>query len=311
MNVAATFLCRNYEVYASPENEYNMGKPVKFSLGWGKRQVDFKPGNLHQTYHSKSFSLGGAVDFDGANDFFQLFPRLKLYMNTSLDLYTGGLGTHFSQTGKIDQQQELILSFGGSLGWGHSRPFRIDMMNQYTPNAVTDNNSFAIIYQSNVIFHKTGLRQINASVAVRIYRFSFAGYNDIKELGLTDGFDRWWSGGGNMAYHDPKGWSLTLGTDVFTGERMKDLAGNDQTFNSNGRLFFTETKTDLSLNNGVIYLRATKSDGYFVEADFSGADAMIAQNVLHDALNIAHYSSNMPDTVMFYLGGEFGGSLLH
>lgn len=281
----------------------------KMSLQMRKRQVDLQPGNFNQTYHSSSYSLGADVDIEKPNMLSQFLPRIKFYLNGTLDNYTGGLGTHSADKGAPESTNDLILSFGGSLGWGHNTPINIDMLNQYSPNAITNNNDFAIIYQTNIVFKKTGFRQINASVGLRVYNFTLTSYNDVAELGLTDGNDRWWSGGVQAAWHFYNRWglrSVTLGSDVFTGERITDPRTDKyKTFETNGRLYYEESQTDILLDRGSIYLKVTRENGQFLMIDYSGKGGMLLQDFLHD--NLVHkprFISEVPNSLMFYFGKE-------
>ncbi|HEX5150758.1 MAG TPA: polymorphic toxin type 23 domain-containing protein [Parafilimonas sp.] len=267
-----------------------------------KRQVLLKPANANQTQHVASISAGAGVDINAP-----LLPNLKFYLQGSFNGYHGGIGTRFISNGDPESGSDLVLSFGGSVGWGHNVPIRIDMLNQNTVSAITNNNDVAVIYQTNIIYNKTGQHQVNASIGLRVYNFTLTTYNDVREFGLTDGNDRWLTGGFQGAWHFDNGRSITLGSDIFTGERIFDQeAGRFKRSERAGHVYYEESQTDILMNRGSIYIRVTRENGGFFMMDYSGSGAMFLQNVIHDNLvHVPRFMSVVPDTLMFYLGSEF------
>jgi hypothetical protein len=279
-----------------------MGDPLKnITLQMRRRQVALKPANANETHYTASIAAGGSIDLKTP-----VIPDLKLYLQGSFDGYQGGIGTKFTGSGNPESNSELILSFGGSIGWGHNTPIRIDMLNQNTTNAITNNNDFAIIYQTNVVFTRGG-RQVNASIGLRVWHFTLSTYNDTRKFGLTDGNDRRLSGGVQTGWHFDSGGSIMLGSDIFTGERIFDRqSGGYKTFERAGHVYYEESQTDILLNNGSIYLKATRENGKYFMIDYSGRGAMLLQDIIHDhVVHVPRFMSVVPDTLMFYFGQEF------
>jgi hypothetical protein len=277
----------------------------RFSLHMRKRKVELRPGSRNQTYHYDSYSLGGSMAVDDLNNLSRYFPRVKLYLNASYSSYTGGIGTRLITNGKPEDEKDLIISLGGSMGWGHNRPLRVDMLNQYTPSAITNNNDFAIMYQSNIIFKKTGLSQVSASIGLRWYSFTLSAYNDVDYFGATDGNDRFWSGGAQLGYHPRGGGSVVLGTDIYTGQRIRNPSGGYKTFENNGQLFYQESESDISLNQGSVYIKTTLKSGKFLMIDYSGRNAMFPQQWLHEhVVDKPFFASEMPNTLMLSFGQD-------
>ena len=76
-----------------------------------------------------------------------------------------------------------------------------------------------------------------AFVQLRANDFSFQTYNDFggfKKLGISDGYDRWWTGGGNLTFGAKNSdYQFVIASDVFTADTDSENANDRITAQNN------------------------------------------------------------------------------
>jgi len=166
----------------------------------------------------------------------------SLNISSTLGIYNKSLGNSLN-LGFQDNQIDWTTSVGLGALYGDSTYTKVLQSINNVPfyNIRHDGNAASII-GVNFIMNNQGRNQTNGFVSFTYDRFSFSYYNDggpvIKHLALGDKFDRYWTGGLNMFYHQKdeetsEGSSFIpyniyeLAFDQFTGysNQMYELSG--------------------------------------------------------------------------------------
>lgn len=199
-------------------------------------------------YDSFTFQVGITVNanknFDGTKG---TFPSIRSYIGVALTKYFGNLilngstnlGFYNKSLGNCltlesqDNQIDLTSSFQfgyASMPHNHSEiPFwkaSRSINNLSFNNIITDGDrKFHIIQGVHFIVNNHHRNQTVGSTFVQGNNLSIYYYNDgpyFSQIGLGDGFDRFWTGGGGLIWHHP--WRkyqniLEFSFDQFTGYR--------------------------------------------------------------------------------------------
>lgn len=244
----------------------------------GQVSATFTFGTRVQSNFSLSAGIGGSVRSGNAQG----------GLNFSLNLYSGGLGTNQGSTGQSGLQRDFVVSPSLTFGTGQASPMATNTFNSMSLSGVTNSFESSGTLASNFVFNSDGRNQRVGSVGGRFGDFSFNVYNDFFP-GLGDGGDHFWTGGGTGNINVGGGNTLSFGTEVFTGLRGKDNAGNlltDPANPANGRYgTYQQTDAQKNLNNGQTFFRLTTSDGLRLGVNFSGrANSGYSQALIHNYL---------------------------
>lgn len=183
----------------------------------------------------------GQVNF-GCNLFFSRgkqhnFPGLRFYgaftaavnrgdfvisYGPSVSVYTKTIGANLNPL-VGDWQVDFINSLSLGLEWGNHldyTKFARTMHNGDYYN-VFSNRQGSFLVSSNFILNSHRRNQVTGSINANIGNVSILYYNDgppFDMLGLGDGFDRYWTGGGSVMLHGKKNYNIAeLNFDQFTG----------------------------------------------------------------------------------------------
>jgi RHS repeat-associated protein len=224
---------------------------------------------------------GPDVNFQaGAGASYMLSNHVQLGLNSALNVYNSGVGTASSSTGQRGFQGDFVLSPSITAGLFQGSPIPLKTFHQDNVVGVKNPFSLSVSTGINQVWNTSGRNQRSQAWNLRVFNISAHMYNDshssIKGIPLfsrflADGDDRWWTGGG-AADLRLFGNTITFGTEVFTGERSRDAAG--QPLKSGG--YYLQGPGQQALNSGRTFIGF--NDAIVTR---SGAKDMWSQNYIH------------------------------
>lgn len=160
-------------------------------------------------------------------------------VNAAVNFYNGGIGSlpnsnrfHFDN----------VLSAGVTVGTGKADPMSIYPLHLDSGTGLTDRFKYSGTIGTNMIFNNNGRNQHVGFTQLRAWDVSLQFYNDFggfQKIGIADGYDRWWTGGGNLTIGSRKDeFQVIVGSDVFTADTNSSFRyGNDQDDESKAFVF--------------------------------------------------------------------------
>ncbi|MBX3257001.1 MAG: hypothetical protein KF862_22885 [Chitinophagaceae bacterium] len=189
----------------------------------------------------EKWRYSGQVNF-GCNLFFvrgkaQNFPGFRIFgaftaaanrgdfilsYGPAVSIYTKTIGANLNPL-VGDWQIDFTNSFSLGFEWGR----RVDYM-KFTRSMhngdyynIFSNRQGSLLLSTNFILNSHRRNQVTGAVNATIGNVSILYYNDgppFDVLGLGDGFDRYWTGGGSVMLHSKKNYNIAeLNFDQFTG----------------------------------------------------------------------------------------------
>jgi hypothetical protein len=208
-------------------------------------------------------------------------------LNFSGNLYNGGLGTNQGYTNNNSLQGDLVVSPSLTYGSGTGTPTPLNTFNRMSLSGVSNAFDRSVSVSTNFVFNTDGRHQRVGAVGLKIDGTNLNMYNDYNTGGvLTDGNDRWWSGGGQLSQQFGNGTSVTFGTEVFTGERTGLAENGYNRFKGRGgHTFYKMSPGGAYLTNGQTFLQVNSASGISAAATVTGRgsfmDSMWSQNAIH------------------------------
>ncbi len=206
--------------------------------------------------------------------------------NFNVNISNFGLGTTSGSTGRNQLQFDFVASPSITVGGGQAPSLALNTFNNQSATGVSNTFENSFTLGSNFVFNSEGRNQRVGYAGFRVGNVQGNFYNDVVP-GLGDRDDRWWTGGGSVQVAMGGG-SLTLGTDVFTGERMgQNFAGNWLLQGGNpagGRHgTYRQSTYNQLLNNGQTFLRLQNNfqTGW---GAVGGSSHMYSQDFIHNRL---------------------------
>lgn len=139
--------------------------------------------------------------------------------NATVNFYNGGLGA-LSSGNKLHIDQ--VYSAGVTLGSGRGEPMTIYPLHLDSGSGMVDHFKYSGSIGTNIIRNNSGRNQQVGFTQLRAFSGSFSFYNDFggfQKIGIADGYDRWWTGGGNLTIGSRNSeFQLVIGSDVFTAD---------------------------------------------------------------------------------------------
>jgi RHS repeat-associated protein len=233
--------------------------------------------------------------------------------SSTLNVYNAGLGTLPGDNKVIF---DWINTLSMTMGYGDSdTPAEIPSLTSETVTAVNNPYKSSFTFGKSLIINSEGRNQLVGNFGLRLFKgFRFNFYNDahvFQKMGLSDGEDRWWTGGGFIQLMD-KEKSITLGMDVFTG--LTDVPAGDEMIGEKG----AQTRNDhydggiaqeipggpsirnsFLLNQGKTTL-TYRTDGAIYTFNGMGKGHMYPQNFIHKLIKFHLIPSSIPNT--FFAG---------
>lgn len=148
--------------------------------------------------------------------------------NAAVNFYNGGLGA-LSSGNKLHIDQ--VYSAGVTLGSGRGEPMTIYPLHLDSGSGMVDHFKYSGSIGTNIIRNNSGRNQQVGFTQLRAFSGSFSFYNDFggfQKIGIADGYDRWWTGGGNLTIGSRNSeFQLVIGSDVFTADTNSQIRYGD------------------------------------------------------------------------------------
>ena len=148
--------------------------------------------------------------------------RFTLHYGPSLSIYSRTMGANLNPLVgdiQIDFTNTFSVGYGGDERMNHYKPMRT-LHNGDFYNLVTSQR-YAFFLSTNFLLNNHRRHQVLGSATATVDNFSVNYHNagvPFGGIGLADGFDRYWTGGGTMFIHNSKGYNaVEFGYDQFTG----------------------------------------------------------------------------------------------
>jgi hypothetical protein len=173
-------------------------------------------------HHSKYQRFPGMRIFGAVSVTGVWRDHLLLHYGPSVSLYTRTIGANMNPLA-ADLQIDFTHTFSVGGTWGQRISYPKFIRTLHTGdfyNLVLD-RSHALVLSTNAIINNHGRHQMQGAASLTLGRTSFNYHNDgppFPAMMLSDGFDRYWTGGGALFIHDPMGFNrVVAGFDQFTG----------------------------------------------------------------------------------------------
>lgn len=140
-------------------------------------------------------------------------------VNLAVNFYNGGLGTL-----QDSRKMNFDTVFTGKVTTGAGRGNAVDIypLHLDSGTGMEDRFQYSATIGTNFILNNSGRNQQVGFVQLRAGDFSFQTYNDFgtfKNIGISDGYDRWWTGGGNLSFGAKNSsYQFIIASDVFTAD---------------------------------------------------------------------------------------------
>ncbi|MFN0174106.1 MAG: hypothetical protein ACKVU0_05615 [Saprospiraceae bacterium] len=205
--------------------KFNFGLAIKLNLGIGGKRMSF---------YNLSVAAGLSRNFQ--NDRLNFLPGGQLTVN----YYSKGPGTsvidHFNRNGHLDIVSTFYVVGGYNWG-GNEREKFIRTFNQMSATTIRHNFDGAISYGTSFLVNNQGRNQQLGHMGFNVDQILVGYYNDgfwPFDLFAGDSFDRYWTGGGYVAYGlDAFGNNLSRKNPWFQGQFVEyaydRFTGNVQT----------------------------------------------------------------------------------
>lgn len=265
----------------------------------------------------------------------QKFPGVKVYGGLSLhgiynkhvvvnygpsiSIYTKTIGANLNPL-EGDMQIDFTNSFSAGYAWGsqmdHTKNLRTMRTGDWY-NMVTNARN-AVIFSSNVVLNNHGRNQVVGSMTATIGNASLNFYNDggfpFDKIPLGDNFDRYWTGGMTLFFHNNKGYNIAEASfDQFTGYtpllyEVSNILGirvplYDESPDRKG-----ERKRPYTFNTSSYHVKVFLDRNYAVDAGMIGA--LMKNGVYFGVQDIIHKLGGYPmhpnnDPNRIYVGGSY------
>lgn len=175
-----------------------------------------------------NFFLSLSIHFGGGKSYFsgtagvgvsKKFGSIDPGANLALNFYNGGLGT-LENSNKV--HFDTVLTGKVTAGGGKGNPMDIYPLHINSGTGLGDDYKYSATLGTNFIFNNSGRNQQVGFLQLRVENISFQTYNDFggfKKIGISDGYDRWWTGGGNITVGAKNSnYQFVVASDVFTAD---------------------------------------------------------------------------------------------
>jgi len=140
-------------------------------------------------------------------------------VNLAVNFYNGGIG---SRQDSNMMHYDTVLTGKLTAGAGKGNPMTVYPLHLDSGTGLEDKYKYSATIGTNLILNNNGRNQHVGFVQLRAGDFSFQTYNDFggfKKIGISDGYDRWWTGGGNFTFGAKNSnYQLVIASDVFTAD---------------------------------------------------------------------------------------------
>lgn len=147
------------------------------------------------------------------------FNAIEPGANLAINFYNGGIGARSDSNA---MNFDTVLTAKVTAGAGNGNPMTIYPLHIDSGTGLVDKYKYSATLGTNFILNNNDRNQQVGFIQVRAADFSFQTYNDFggfKKIGISDGYDRWWTGGGNFTFGARNSdYQLIIASDVFTAD---------------------------------------------------------------------------------------------
>lgn len=212
----------------------------------------------------------------------QRFGGVEPGANIALNFYNGGMG---ARSDSKMMNVDAVLSGKVTAGWGQTNPMSIYPLHMESGTGLEDNYKYSATLGTSMILNNSGRNQQVGFLQLRATDFAFQFYNDFggfKKIGIADGYDRWWTGGGKFVLgNNNSSYQMIAASDVFTAETDSDSEFDEATAEQSLKDF-------KSTNSGGFFNRAKNRLSNYTPAEASEVD----QSFLDEFRGGAKWNSN-------------------
>ncbi len=191
-----------------------------------------------------NFFIGLSYHFGGPKNYMsgtagvgisKRFGNFNPGANLAVNFYNGGIG---SLSNNSEFNVDTVLTAKLTAGSGNGNPMDIYPLHLNSGTGLEDRYKYSATIGTNFILNNNDRNQHVGFVQVRASDFSFQTYNDFggfKKIGISDGYDRWWTGGGNLTFGAKNSdYQFVIASDVFTADT--DSENNLDRYNADKNL---------------------------------------------------------------------------
>jgi hypothetical protein len=180
------------------------------------------------------------------------FGPVEPGVNLGLNFYNGGMGTRSDSNA---MNFDLVLTGKVTAGTGNANPMSVYPLHMDSGTGMEDTYKYSATIGTSMILNNNNRNQQVGFVQLRANDFGFQFYNDFggfKKIGIADGYDRWWTGGGKVILgNNTSSYQMIVGSDVFTADTDSENVTDEENatrsleeFNrSNTGSWFDKTKS--------------------------------------------------------------------
>jgi hypothetical protein len=147
------------------------------------------------------------------------FDAIQPGVNLAVNFYNGGIGAREDSN---MMHFDTVLTAKVTAGSGTGNPMTVYPLHLDSGTGLVDNYKYSATLGANLILNNSNRNQRVGFLQLRAGDFSFQTYNDFggfKKIGISDGYDRWWTGGGNITVGSRNSeYQLIIASDVFTAD---------------------------------------------------------------------------------------------
>lgn len=198
-------------------------------------------------------------------------------LNAALNVRSFGLGTTHGSTGSTAVKSDVVISPSLTIGGGTGTALPLNTLSGTTATGVTNTSAGGVTVGSNFVMGNNGSQRVGY-LGVKTENAQVGTYNDFFPVTGDQG-DKLNTGGGSLQVGTPGGNVVTVGTDVYTGE--KEPGQSSKVGTGSNPNFFEQSTDQQALNNGQTYINVTGPVP--ATANTGGQNNMYMQNAIHNA----------------------------
>lgn len=150
-------------------------------------------------------------------------------VNLSVNFYNGGIGARSDSNA---MNFDTVLTGKITAGGGRANPMSVYPLHMDSGTGLEDSYKYSATLGTSMILNNNGRNQQVGFLQLRAADFGFQFYNDFggfKKIGIADGYDRWWTGGGKVILgNNNSSYQMIVASDVFTAETDSDNFVDEQ-----------------------------------------------------------------------------------
>ena len=140
-------------------------------------------------------------------------------VNIAINAYNGGMG---ALSGSNAMNFDVVMTGKLTVGGGRTNPMSVYPFHMDSGTGMEDTYKYSGTLGTSMVLNNNDRNQQVGFVQLRAGNFGFQFYNDFggfKKIGIADGHDRWWTGGGKVILgNNRSNYQMIIASDVFTAD---------------------------------------------------------------------------------------------